>query len=357
MSDQPVTRRGRGARNNPDNRFQQWRREPFDDGWRDGVDAPAAIVTRLTRDPSRTVVSYNQSPDVPFDRSLNPYRGCEHGCIYCFARPTHAWLDLSPGLDFETRLFHKPDAAELLRQELSRPGYRCDLLGLGTNTDAYQPVERKLGITREVLALLNECRHPVGLITKSALVERDIDILSEMAQDDLVQVQISVTTLRPGLSRVLEPRAAAPLRRLRIIESLAQASIPVGVLIAPVIPVLTDEELESILEAARDAGAEFAGYILLRLPHELQAMFTDWLQEHAPLQAEHVMSRLRAMHEGKVYDSGFGKRRRGTGLYADLLEKRFEVARRKLNYGSAPAYNRESFSPPPAHHGQLDLFD
>ncbi|GAB4345339.1 MAG: PA0069 family radical SAM protein [Gammaproteobacteria bacterium] len=315
------------------------------------------MKTELRPDPSRTVLTWNRSPDVPFDRSLNPYRGCEHGCIYCYARPTHAWLDLSPGLDFETRLFYKPDAADLLRKALSQPGYRCDLLGLGTNTDAYQPAERRLGITRRVLQLLNECRHPVGVITKSSLVERDIDILREMAQDHLVQVQISVTTLRPGLSRILEPRAAAPHRRLRTIATLSEAGIPVGVLVAPVIPALTDEEVESILAAAREAGAAFAGYILLRLPHELKVMFADWLGTHFPLKAERVLNRLRDMHGGRLYDSNFATRRRGAGPYADLLERRFEVARRRLGYRAAPEYNTQRFHPPDNDSPQLKLFD
>jgi len=228
MSGRPVTRRGRGARSNPHNRFQQWRREPFDDGWDSEEVSAAKIETQLTPDPSRSVVGRNDSPDVPFDRSINPYRGCEHGCIYCFARPTHAYLDLSPGLDFETRLFYKPDAARLLREELMRPSYRCDLIGIGTNTDAYQPAERNLGITRELLSVLNACKHPAGLITKSALIERDIDILTEMARDDLVQVQISPTTLRPEISRALEPRAAAPPSRYRKSRQCRDTGRPAG---------------------------------------------------------------------------------------------------------------------------------
>ena len=322
--------KGRGAVSNASGRFEKQRREGFDDGWDAPIDETRP-KTRVQADSSRSVLVSNESPDLPFDRSVNPYRGCEHGCVYCFARPTHAYLGLSPGLDFETRLFSKPDAAALLESALGKPGYVCQPLALGVNTDAYQPVERKLEITRSVLELLQRLRHPVAIVTKSALVERDVDILREMAQDHLVSVNISVTTLDAELARKMEPRAAAPQRRLQTIRALAEAGIPVSVLVAPVIPVLTDAELDSILGAARDAGAQSAGYILLRLPLEVSELFRQWLQTHYPLKAEHVMTRVRDTRGGKDYDSRFGARMRGTGAFADMIAQRFALACKKLD--------------------------
>lgn len=324
--------KGRGALGNPDNRFDAMRRETVDDGWDNLEQAPEPIRTTLTVDTARTIITYNQSPDVPFDRSINHYRGCEHGCIYCFARPTHAYLGLSPGLDFESRLFYKPDAVTLLRKKINRKNYLCAPIAVGINTDAYQPVERKLGITRGILEVLAEHRHPLSIVTKSALIERDIDILSEMARDRLVHIAVSITTLDNDLARTLEPRAAAPQRRLETVKRLADAGIPVMVFAAPLIPVLTDSELENIMRAAREAGACSAGYILLRLPHEVTDLFTTWLETHFPLKAEHVMNRVRDCRNGKDYDATFGKRMTGEGLFAELIKKRYRAAMKKLDF-------------------------
>ncbi|MBI5039700.1 MAG: PA0069 family radical SAM protein [Gammaproteobacteria bacterium] len=348
--------KGRGATGNPDNRFEAHTYERVDDGW-GGLDmALAPLRTTVHVDTARTVIAYNQSPDVPFDRSINPYRGCEHGCVYCFARPTHAYLGLSPGLDFESRLFYKQDAAALLRRELARLNYRCAPIALGINTDAYQPLERRLGVTRQILDVLNECGHPVTLVTKSALIERDLDVLRELAQRDLVQVMISITTLQRELARTLEPRAAAPQRRLETLRHLADAGIPVGVLVAPLIPVLTDAELEAILSAAHAAGAREAGYVLLRLPHEVKDLFRDWLEAHQPLKAAHVMNRLRDCRGGRDYDARFGARMRGEGLFADLLAQRFRKAHRDLGFVGLPALATDVFRRPVEARSQLELF-
>lgn len=348
-------RRGRGAASSPDNRYSATTREPLDDGW-GNLDLPLEpLRTTLTVDTSRTVITYNDSPDVGFDRSINPYRGCEHGCTYCFARPTHAWLGLSPGLDFESRLFYKPEAPVLLVQELAARGYRAAPVAVGINTDAYQPVERKQRLTRRLLEVLVACRHPFSIVTKSALIERDIDLLQAAAAFNLVSVAVSITTLDRELARRLEPRAAAPQRRLEVIHSLSQAGIPASVLVAPVIPVLTDAELETILSAAREAGAGAAGYVLLRLPHELKEMFQAWLAAHAPLTAGHVMHRLRDTRGGREYDSRFGQRMRGTGEYADLLAKRFSIAHRKLGFGDFASLDCSQFTPPRVT-PQLELF-
>ena len=351
---QTPPRKGRGAVISPANRFAEHRHEAVDDGWSILEGALAPLATSVTRDTSRSVITYNESPDVPFDRSINPYRGCEHGCSYCFARPSHAWLGLSPGLDFETRLFYKPDAATILRGELAARGYSCAPIAVGINTDAYQPIERRLGITRAVLEVLAASRHPFSIITKSALIERDLDLLSELAAAQLTEVAVSVTTLDRPLARRMEPRASAPERRLETIARLSEAGIPTTVLVAPLIPVLTDHELETILERARNAGARAAGYVLLRLPHELKDMFRAWLQEHEPDKAAHVLNRLRDTRGGKDYDARFGTRMRGSGDYADLLGKRFTLAARRLGYGATPALDCSQFRPPgPA--GQLPL--
>lgn len=325
--------KGRGAGGNPAGRFQTLTREAKISEVGEGItenpeDAPPPLQTTLHWDSAKTIIIKNDSPDIPHNLSANPYRGCEHGCIYCFARPTHSYLGLSPGLDFETQIFAKRDAAAVLRRDLSRRGYRPQPLVLGVITDAYQPLERKLRVTREMLETLAECRHPVSLITKSALIERDLDILTDMARDGLADASVSITSLDNALTRRLEPRAAAPARRLKIIERLSAAGVPVTVLMAPIIPAITDSEVESLLTAAAQAGASGAGYVLLRLPHELKEVFGEWLQTHMPLRAEKVMSQLRAMHGGRDYNSNFFVRRRGRGVFADLLAARFERARK-----------------------------
>lgn len=346
--------KGRGASFSPDNRYSAYSREDIDDGW-GNLELPVeAPVTTIIVDTSRTVISYNDSPDVGFDRSINPYRGCEHGCVYCFARPTHAWLGLSPGLDFETKLFYKPDASAQLKRELAARAYRCAPIAVGINTDAYQPTERKLGLTRAILEVLVAARHPFSIVTKSALIERDIDLIATAAARHQAEIAVSLTTLDAALARCLEPRAASPARRLETIRALSQAGIPVTVMIAPLIPVLTDSELEALLEQARAAGAQDAGYVLLRLPHELKDMFRDWLAQHEPLKAEHVMNRLRDCRGGEDYDARFGARMRGTGIYAELLRKRFKLAYQRLDFSDTPALDCTQFTAP--DDGQLRLF-
>ena len=352
----PHIKKGRGALSNQTGRFETLIREDFDDGWDDPDKYPATIPTQLFVDTAKTVITYNQSPDVPFDRSINPYRGCEHGCVYCFARPSHAYLGLSPGLDFETKLFYKPDAPELLKVELSAKNYRTAPIALGINTDAYQPVERQLRLTRRLLEVLNETHHPVSIVTKSSLIERDLDLLTSLARDNLIHVCLSITTLNPDLARRLEPRAAAPKRRLQTLATLADAGIPVSVLVAPLIPMLNDSELEKILQLSRDSGAVDAGYVLLRLTHELKDLFAEWLQTHEPLKAEHVMNRIYDSRGGKAYDSTFGVRMRGTGQYADLLAQRFHLAMKKLAFPGSPILNTSLFRSKPIS-GQMDLFD
>lgn len=328
----PTTpaRKGRGSVSNRDGRFEPATREAVDDGWGNLDEEPAPLRTTVMRDTSRSVIAHNNSPDVGFDQSINPYRGCEHGCIYCYARPSHAFLGFSPGLDFETKIFAKFDAAPLLEKELRRKGYRCDIIALGANTDAYQPVERELEITRGILEVLQRFNQPVSVITKSALVTRDIDILAEMSARNLAQVTVSVTSLDRETARRLEPRAATPPRRLKTIQALADAGIPVRVNVAPVIPGLTDHELEAILEAARDAGAKGANYILVRLPLEIKDLFREWLQEHAPDRAGRVLNLIRETRGGVLNRAEFGERMKGTGPYADLIRTRFRNACRRL---------------------------
>ncbi len=348
------TRKGRGATLSPDNRYSDTTREHVDDGWQADEQA-AQIKTQLLIDSAKTIISYNQSPDVPFDRSINPYKGCEHGCVYCFARPSHAWLDLSPGLDFETRLFYKPDAPELLLKELAHKNYQAAPVALGINTDGWQPVEKSLRLSRRLLEILVQYKHPVAIVTKSALIERDLDLLAEAAHQQLVHIAISVTTLDRELCRRMEPRAAAPQRRLEIIQNLTQAGIPVSVLLAPLVPVLNDNEMETLLGAVREAGAVDAGYVLLRLPHEIDAMFVDWLGQHYPLKAEHIMQRIRDMRGGKSYDATFGKRMRGQGIFAEMIRKRFKLAKQKLAFPGAPALRDDLFIKPDLA-GQLALW-
>ncbi len=353
-----IARKGRGAVGNATGRFEPERRFRIDDGWGSGDEPAAPLDTVYARDAAKTIIARNDSPDVPFDRSINPYRGCEHGCIYCFARPSHAYLGLSPGLDFESRIFFKEDAPELLAAELAKPGYLCKTITLGTNTDPYQPIERKLGLTRRILEVLRQFRHPVCIVTKSALVQRDIDLLAPMAAERLAAVALSVTTLDRGLARRLEPRAATPERRLDTVAALAKADIPVAVLASPMIPALNDAELERILEAGAAAGATSASYILLRLPLELAPMFEEWLDTHVPDKAKHVMSLIRQSRGGKAYDAQWGVRMRGTGPYAEMLRIRFERARRRygLERGRAFQLDTTLFRHPPKPGDQLSLF-
>lgn len=348
--------KGRGAIGNRSGRFESLERQKVYDGWESPYDEPPRLRSTLGVDHSRRVISFNESPDLPFDRSINPYRGCEHGCVYCYARPTHAYLGLSAGLDFESRLFYKPDAAVVLGRELSRPGYRCAPIMLGANTDAYQPAERTLRITRGIIEVLAASNHPLRIITKSSLVERDLDLLAPMAERGLCAVAISITTFDTAITRKMEPRACAPARRLRTVKTLADAGIPVEVPVAPVVPVLTDSELETILERARDAGATDAWYTLIRLPREVAELFGDWLREHFPLKAEHVLNRIRDSRGGRCYESGFGTRMRGRGVYADLLERRFQVAYRRLGFpGNAPL-DVTRFRAPARDTAQMTLF-
>lgn len=353
-----AARRGRGARSNMSGRYETESRLYCDDGWHDAHDEPALPVrTTVTLEQARTIITKNTSPDVPFDRSINPYRGCEHGCIYCFARPSHANMGLSPGLDFETRLFAKPNAALLLRSELARPRYRPRPIAIGTNTDPYQPIEREHRIMRSILSVLDETSHPVTIITKSALVCRDIDILASLAKRNLVRVALSVTTLDRHLARRMEPRASTPVRRLDAMRALSQAGVPTGVMVAPIIPALTDHELEAILDAARRHGARDAGWVMLRLPLEVIDLFTEWLDEEVPDRAARIMSLLRDMRGGRANDPRFLHRMRGYGPYADMIKKRFQLAvlRLHLNRTRTPL-DCTLFSPPRGDARQGDLF-
>jgi DNA repair photolyase len=330
----PRARKGRGAVTNRAGRFEPTNTEAVDDGWRrpeDEDDLPPLRTTVIV-DSTRTIIARNQSPDISFDRSINPYRGCEHGCVYCFARPTHAFLGMSPGLDFETKLFVKPEAAKLLTAELAKPSYRPAVIAMGTNTDPYQPLERTRRITRQILEVLSDCNHPVSIVTKSALVTRDIDILAPMAAKRLARVALSVTTLDRELARTLEPRASTPPKRLAAIRALAAAGIPTSVMVAPIIPALTDAEMESILETAREAGAEGAGYVLLRLPLEIKDLFIEWLEAHAPDKARRVLDLVRSVRDGRLNDPSFGSRMRGQGPYAELINQRFHLATRRLGF-------------------------
>jgi DNA repair photolyase len=354
----PQPRKGRGAGSNESGRFETQKRVPFDDGWGSSDGEPVRLPTTFSVDATRTIIARNDSPDIGFDRSINPYRGCEHGCIYCYARPSHAYLGLSPGLDFETRIFYKPSAAALLRDELRKKGYVCRPLALGSNTDPYQPAERKFGITRSILEVLRDFHHPVTIVTKGALVQRDIDILSDMAKEKLAVVTVSITTLDRDLARIMEPRAATPERRIETIAALSKAGIPTGVLSAPMIPALNDREMEAILTRAREAGASVAGYTLLRLPLELKALFKEWLETHEPNKASHVLSLVAQCHGGKIYDSAWSKRMVGGGPYAEMLAARFDRACRKLRYSprSTHMLDTSRFRPPAQRGDQLALF-
>jgi len=348
-------RRGRGAGINPSGRFETRTRHVFDDGWESLEDLPP-FKTEVQVEKPRTVITRNTSPDIAFDRSINAYRGCEHGCIYCFARPTHAFMGLSAGLDFESRLFAKPDAPRLLEKELAKPGYEPRYIAIGTNTDPYQPIEKTWRITRQILEVLNACNHPVGIVTKSALVLRDVDILQQMAEKNLVKVALSVTTLDRKLARTMEPRASTPARRLETMRTLSEAGIPVAVMASPVIPGLNDHEIERILDSAKAAGALTASYILLRLPLEVSPLFRDWLLRHYPDRYRHVMSLIRSMRGGKDYDAEFGKRMKGNGPYAWQLERRFQIAAKRLGLDAKWRTLRTDLFVPPAGTGvQLSL--
>ena len=353
----PAGVNGRGAVSNQSGRFESTHRVLIDDGWGALDEEPPVLKTSVGIDATRSIIARNDSPDLPFDRSINPYRGCEHGCIYCFARPTHAFLGLSPGQDFETQLFAKPKAAQLLASELRKPGYQVRPMALGTNTDPYQPIDGRYQITREILKVLRDFKHPVSIVTKSNRVLRDVDILSEMAQQNLARVAISITTLDRRIARSMEPRAPTPERRIEALSELSKAGIPTAVMAAPMIPALTDHELEAILERAKDAGVRNAAYIVLRLPLEIKDLFQEWLETKHPGRAKHVMSIVRSMREGKAYDAEWGKRMKGTGAYAELMAKRFKLACEKLglNQGWVPQ-RLDLFAPPPKHGDQLKLF-
>lgn len=348
--------KGRGAASWVSGRYEKTVAVGEDDGWGSVYEPPPHPDTQVTEERARSVISRNDSPDVGFSQSVNPYRGCEHGCVYCFARPSHAHLDLSPGLDFETRLFAKINAAERLRAELARPGYRCSPIALGINTDSYQPIERRYRITRALIEVFDACSHPFSLITKNAAIARDVDVLADLAKRRLVTVYFSVTTLDNRLSARMEPRASAPHARLRAMRTLHEAGVPVGVMVAPVIPMITDRELEHILEAARAHGAAAAGYVLLRLPHELKQVFREWLALHFPDRAEHVMSLIRQMRGGKEYDSAFHTRQTGTGPFAELIAQRFRKAHRRLGFGRLPPLDTSAFVPPRPPSPQGELF-
>jgi DNA repair photolyase len=349
-------RRGRGAQSNASGRYEPLAKVAFDDGWRTLEDLPP-FKTTVTEERARKIITRNESPDISFDRSINPYRGCEHGCVYCFARPTHAYMGLSPGLDFESKLFVKPDAPELLERELSAPGYEPRVMAIGTNTDPYQPIERRYEVMRRILEVLDRANHPVGIVTKSALVQRDIDILSRMAKRNLVKVALSVTTLDARLARAMEPRAATPLRRLETLRRLSDAGIPASVMVAPVIPALNDPEIERILDAASVAGVKEAGYVLLRLPLEVRDLFREWLMANFPDKYRHVFALIREMRGGKDYDSTWGRRMKGSGPHAWMIGRRFEIACERLGLNQAKSkLATDLFAPPRPQPEQLDLF-
>lgn len=358
MKHNPTTK-NRGAISNPAGRFETTIHETFDDGWELEEEILPALETTLLPEAAKTVITRNDSPDLGFEQSINPYRGCEHGCIYCYARPSHAYMNLSPGLDFETQIFYKVDAAKLLEQEINKPRYSCKSIVLGANTDPYQPAEKKLKITRNLLEVLKRYQHPVTIITKSSLIARDLDILTEMASQNLVQVAVSITTLSPKLKHIMEPRASAPKARLRIVRQLAERNIPVRVMVAPIIPMVNDVEIEKILQASSHAGAQYASYVLIRLPYEVKELFKEWLAKHFPERAEHIMSLIRQMRGGKEYDATFGSRMRGEGEFANLLATRFRLACKRFNLNNKPAFVLDTgkFTKGNSSYKQLSLWD
>ncbi len=357
LRDKVKQTRGRGARSNKSGRFEAHSRENFDDGWDLEEEELPPIRTEVRLETARSIITYNRSPDLPFDRSINVYRGCEHGCVYCFARPSHAYLGLSPGLDFETKLIARPNAPELLAREIAARRYKVAPLAMGTNTDPYQPIEKEHRLTRACLEVLSKVGHPVAIVTKGTLIERDIDILSDMARRGLVRVGISVTTLDPRLSRLMEPRVPTPARRLRTIKALTCAGIPVRIMASPLIPALTDPELEAILTAGRDAGAGTASWIMLRLPREVSGLVREWLEECFPDRAGRILSRLREMHGGQDYDARWHHRMQGEGAYAEMVAARFRVAVHRLRLKTeAPPLRTDLFRPQVQDNGQLSLF-
>ena len=353
------THKGRGAVSNPAGRFDAERSEVIDDGWALGQMpefAESAPATQFFPDRTKNLIATNRSPDIPFDQSINAYKGCEHGCVYCFARPTHAYLDLSPGLDFETKIFYKTQVVARLEEALDHPRYACSTIAMGTNTDPYQPAEKRFRITRQVLETLLAYRHPVSITTKGSLVLRDLDLLRRLAEQGLVSVMVSVTTLDNALKTKLEPRTASPAARLRVVEAMADAGVPVAVMAAPMIPMINDSELEAIVEAAANAGATTVRYILLRLPFEVGDLFREWLEEHYPLKAEHVMNRVRDMRGGRDYRSEWGTRMRGEGAFAELLAKRHAIATRRHGVDSALPELRTDLFRPKRRQRQMELF-
>ena len=350
-------RRGRGAQSNASGRYEPVARVAFDDGWRT-LDELPPFKTTVQLDATRKIITRNESPDIGFDRSINPYRGCEHGCVYCYARPTHAFLGLSPGLDFESKLFVKPEAADLLERELAAPGYSPKVIAIGTNTDPYQPIERRYKVMRRILEVLDRAGHPVGIVTKSALVLRDLDILARMAERNLAKVALSVTTLDAELARKMEPRAATPMRRLETLRRLSQAGVPTCVMVAPIVPALNDMKIERILDAAQAAGVKEAGYVLLRLPLEVRDLFREWLMANYPDRYRHVFKLIRDTRGGKDYDAAWGKRMKGTGPYAWMIGRRFEMACEKLGFNAArTVLSTQHFKPTKGGTQQLSLFD
>lgn len=355
-----MTIKNRGALSNPEGRFDKHVKEKYYDGWDlepDEILSP--LKTTLFPEYAKSIISRNDSPDIGFEQSINPYRGCEHGCIYCYARPSHAYMNLSPGLDFETKIFHKVDAAKLLEEELNKPKYICKTIMLGANTDPYQPAEIKLKVTRSILEVLNQYEHPVAIITKNGLIERDFDLIEDMARRQLVKVAISMTSLDKSLKRLLEPRTSTPQARLGIIRKFTDANIPVRVMAAPIIPMINDMELESILKLSAEAGVQHASYVLIRLPHEVKDLFYEWLCQHYPERAEHVMSIIRQMRGGKEYDSTFGQRMVGKGPFATLLEQRFQIACKKFELNTRPSsiLSTERFRPSKKTSLQRDLWE
>ncbi len=354
------TLKNRGTTINPEGRFETTTKEVFYDGWETAnfmEEELPLLETTLLIEQAKSIITRNDSPDISFDQSINPYRGCEHGCVYCYARPSHAYVNLSPGLDFETKIFYKKDAASLLEKEITHAKYICKPIVIGANTDPYQPAESKLKITRQLLEVANQYQHPIAIITKSSLIERDLDILTELAKNQLIKVAITITTLSVELKKILEPRASAPQARLRVIKHLAQLGIPVTVMAAPMIPMINDTELEHILNAAKKAGANHAGYTLIRLPYEVKALFKEWLKNHYPDRANHVMSLIKQMRGGKEYDAKFGKRMKGEGTFAELLSMRFKLACKKyqLNQAPSPALATDLLKKPKTANAQLDL--